>query len=87
MNIDHLIANIHKDRRFEALLMKIASYDEGVRFQPWTMNIINELATYGVIAEGADGMCEIINPIYHYCIIRRIQTYSEWIGAGIFAGR
>ena len=24
---------------------------------------------HGVIAEGADGMCEIINPIYHYCIM------------------
>ena len=67
-NIDHLITNIHKDRRFEALLMKIASYDEGVRFNLYNKHI-NELATYGVIAEGADGMCEIINPIYHYCIM------------------
>ncbi|MDE0685263.1 MAG: hypothetical protein OXI63_20235, partial [Candidatus Poribacteria bacterium] len=67
-NIDHLITNIHKDRRFEALLMKIASYDEGVRFSPYNEHI-NELATYGVIAEGADGMCEIINPLYHYCIM------------------
>ena len=48
--------------------MKIASYDEGVRFSLYNEHI-NELATYGVIAEGADGMCEIINPIYHYCII------------------
>ena len=67
-NIDHLITNIHKDQRFEALLMKIASYDEGMRFSLRNEHI-NELATYGVIAEGADGMCEIINPIYHYCII------------------
>ena len=67
-NIDHLITNIHKDRRFEALLMKIASYDEGVRFRIYNEHI-NELATYGVIAEGADGMCEIINPIYHYFIM------------------
>ena len=67
-NIDHLITNIHKDRRFETLLMKIASYDEGVRFSLYNEHI-NELATYGVIAEGADGMCEIINPIYHYCIM------------------
>ena len=67
-NIDHLITNIRRDRRFEALLMKIASYDEGVRFSLYNEHI-NELATYGVIAEGADGMCEIINPIYHYCII------------------
>ena len=67
-NIDHLITNIHKDRRYEALLMKIASYDEGVRFRFYNEHI-NELATYGVIAEGADGMCEIVNPIYHYCIM------------------
>ena len=67
-NIDHLLTNIRRDRRFEALLMKIASYDEGVRFSLYNEHI-NELATYGVIAEGADGMCEIINPIYHYCII------------------
>ena len=67
-NIDHLITNIHKDRRFEALLMKIASYDAGVRFSPYNEHI-DELTTYGVIAEGADGMCEIINPIYHYCIM------------------
>ncbi len=67
-NIDHLITNIRRDRRFEALLMKIVSYDEGVRFNLYNEHI-NELTTYGVIAEGADGMCEIINPIYHYCII------------------
>ena len=41
-NIDHLITNIHKDRRFEALLMKIASYDEGVRFSPYN-EYVNEL--------------------------------------------
>ena len=53
-NIEHLVANIRRDRRFEALLMKIASYDEGVDFN-LDSDIINELATYGVIAEGADG--------------------------------
>ncbi|MDE0018239.1 MAG: AAA-like domain-containing protein [Candidatus Poribacteria bacterium] len=68
-NIEHLVTNIRRDRRFEALLMKIASYDEGVDFN-LDSDIINELATYGVIAEGADGMCEIINPIYQYRIIR-----------------
>ena len=68
-NIEHLVTNIRRDRRFEALLMKIASYDEGVDFN-LDSDIINELATYGVIAEGADGMCEIVNPIYQYRIIR-----------------
>ena len=71
-NIDHLITNIRRDRRFEAFLMKIASYDEGVRFSLYNEHI-NELATYGVIAEGADGMCEIINPIYHYCIMQAFK--------------
>ena len=71
-NIDHLIANIRKDRRFEALLMKIASYDEGVDFN-LDSDIISELATYGIIAEGADGMCEIVNPIYQYRILRTFK--------------
>ena len=49
--------------------MKIASYDEGVDFN-LDSDIISELAAYGVIAEGTDGMCEIVNPIYQYRIIR-----------------
>ncbi len=71
-NIDHLVANIRKDRRFEAFLMKIASYDEGVDFN-LDSDIISELATYGIIAEGADGMCEIVNPIYQYRILRTFK--------------
>ena len=71
-NIDHLIANIRKDRRFEALLMKIASYDTNVDFNLYN-ELINELATYGVIAEGTHGMCEIVNPIYHYCIMQAFK--------------
>jgi hypothetical protein len=71
-NIEHLVRNIRRDRRFETLLMKIASYDEGVDFN-LDSDIINELATYGVIAEGADGMCEIVNPIYQYRIIRAFK--------------
>ena len=27
----------------------------------------NSCGSTGVIAEGADGLCEIVNPIYHYC--------------------
>lgn len=71
-NIDHLVTNIRRDRRFEALLMKIASYDEGVDFN-LDSDLISELATYGVIAEGADGMCEIVNPIYQYRIMRAFK--------------
>ena len=71
-NIEHLVTNIRRDRRFESLLMKIASYDEGVDFN-LDSDIINELATYGVIAEGEDGMCEIVNPIYQYRILRAFK--------------
>ena len=68
VNITQLTTNIHKDPRFETLLMKIVSYNAGIRFT-LRNEIISELATYGVIVKGNDGMCEILNPIYHYCII------------------
>ena len=71
-HIEHLVTNIRRDRQFEAFLMKIASYDEGTEFNLYN-ELINELATYGVIAEGDDGMCEIVNPIYHYCILRAFK--------------
>ena len=71
-NIDHLIINVRRDRRFETLLMKIASYDEGVDFN-LDSDLISELAMYGVIAEGTDGMCEIVNPIYQYRIMRAFK--------------
>ena len=72
VNITHLLTNIRRDHRFESLLMKIVSYDIGVRFTLQN-EIINELATYGVIAKGADGLCEILNPIYHYCILQAFK--------------
>ncbi len=71
-NIDHLITNIRRDRRFEKLLFKIASYDDGVEFN-LDSDLISELAIYGVISEGADGLCEIVNPIYQYRIIRAFK--------------
>ena len=71
-NIDHLITNIRRDRRFEKLLMKIASYDDGVQFN-LDSDLISQLAIYGVISEGADGSCEIVNPIYQYRIIRAFK--------------
>ena len=52
--------------------MKITSYDNGIEFNLYN-DLINELATYGVVAEGADGMCEIVNPIYQHCIIQAFQ--------------
>ena len=52
--------------------MKIASYDDSVDFNLYN-ELISELATYGVIAEGVDGRCEIVNSIYHYCIMQAFK--------------
>ena len=72
VNITHLLTNIRKDRRFETFLMRIVSYDTGIRFTSHN-EIISELATYGVITKGANGLCEILNPIYHYCILQAFK--------------
>ncbi len=89
-NIEHLVANIRKDRRFEDLLMKIVSYDEGIAFNPYN-ETISELATYGVITKGSEGRCEIVNPIYYYCIMQTFKPtvnglerdyFSDDTGAG-----
>ena len=68
-NLTHLMTNIHRDFRFKNILMEIAAYARGVRFNP-RREIISQLATYGVIGKGPDGMCQIVNPIYHYCILQ-----------------
>ena len=73
VNFTHLLTNIQKDPRFENLLMRIMARDEGVDFN-LRSDIISELATYGVIARGADGMCEIVNPIYLYCILQAFKA-------------
>ena len=52
--------------------MGIVSRDSGVDFN-LDNEFISELATYGVLAEGADGMCEIVNPIYQYRIMKAFQ--------------
>jgi len=72
VNLTHLLTNIRKDRRYETLLMRIMERDEGVDFNLHN-DLINELATYGVIARGQDGMCEIMNPIYLYCILQAFK--------------
>ena len=71
-NIEHLLTNIRKDRRFETLLMQIVSYENSVQFNP-DNDIINELTTYGVVARGADRRCEIVNPIYLHRIIQAFK--------------
>ena len=68
-NIDHLRTNVRRDRRFGKILMRIASYDRGLPFNPDDA-LMNELVTYGVIAEGTAGMCEIVNPIYQHRILQ-----------------
>ncbi len=71
-NIDHLITNIRREPRFEDILMKITSYEKGIGFN-LDNELIDELTTYGIIAEGSDGICEIANPIYHHRIIQAFQ--------------
>ena len=68
-NIDHLRTNVRRDRRFESILLQIASYESGLPFNP-DDPLMNELVTYGVIAEGPDGLCEIVNPIYQHRILQ-----------------
>ena len=71
-NIDHLLTNIRRDPRFKNLLMRIASYERGLPFS-WDHDIMNQLAMYGVIREGSDGMCEIVNPIYQHRILQAFK--------------
>ena len=71
-NITHLLTNIRRDPRFETTLMEIASYDKGVDYN-LDNEVISELTTYGVITEGAEGLCEIVNPIYQYRIMRAFK--------------
>lgn len=71
-NIDHLLSNIRRNVHFETVLMQIVSYENSVRFNP-DNDIIDELATYGVIKRGDDRRCEIVNPIYLYRILQAFK--------------
>ena len=71
-NIDHLLSNIRRNADFETVLMQIVSYENSVRFNP-DNDIIDELATYGVIKRGDDRRCEIVNPIYLYRILQAFK--------------
>ena len=82
-NIDHLTTNIRRDPRFESVLMQIMARDEGVDFN-LDDDIISELATYGVIKEDADGMCEILNPIYIYRIMRAFKPLINGLEEAYF---
>ena len=71
-NIEHLITNIRRDPRFERMLMRVAFYGNSYNFTLHN-ETISELATYGVITKGQDGMCQILNPIYLHCIIQALK--------------
>lgn len=71
-NITHLVKNIRRDPRFEKLLMRITFYGEQRRFN-LDDEIISELATYGVIGEDEEGMCQIRNPIYLHRVLQMFQ--------------
>ncbi len=73
VNLTHLLTNIRKDRRFENLLMRIMEREDSVVFNIYN-DTINELATYGVIKESPNGMCEILNPIYLYRIMKTFKS-------------
>lgn len=83
-NIDHLIINVRKDQKFESLLMRIMTYEEGVRFNPHD-DIISELTTYGVIQRRADGRCEIVNPIYLHHIMQAFTPTVNGLERDYFA--
>ena len=71
-NIEHLITNVRRDPRFEKTLMRIAFYQSNIHFTLHN-EVISELATYGIIENGEDGMCRILNPIYLHCIIQAFK--------------
>ena len=71
-NIEHLLTNVRRDPRFQTVLMRIVSYENSVPFNS-NNEVINELATYGVITKGTDRKCEIVNPIYLYCIVQAFK--------------
>jgi hypothetical protein len=72
VHLSHLSTNIRSNPRFETLLMEICSYNAGIPFN-LRNELLSELATYGVLKAGADGFCEMANPIYQYCIVQTFQ--------------
>ena len=64
--------------------MRIASYERGLRFNP-DDEIIAELAMYGVITEGADGMCEIVNLIYQHRILQAFKPLFNGLEGEYFS--
>ena len=70
-SFENLITDIHRDPRFEGVLMRIISHsNKGVFFDRYDERIA-ELAINGIISESNYGMCQIANPIY-FDYIRRV---------------
>ena len=84
VNIVHLRTNVRRNPRFRSRLMKTVSYDESIRFNR-DDEVLSELATYGVIAKGEDGMCEIANPIYLYRILRTFEPLINGLEADYYS--
>ena len=82
-NIQHLTTNIRRDPRFQTVLMKIMAQEESVDFN-LDDDIISDLATYGVIKEATDGMCEIVNPNLSLPYYEDFQTDNQWIRECVF---
>ncbi len=73
-NISHLVTNIRRDSRFEKMLMRITFYGEQRRYN-LDDEVISELATYGIIGEDEEGMCQIRNPIYLHRVLQIFQPF------------
>ena len=82
-NLTHLTTNIRRNPRAESFLMRIMLHDEGVPFN-LSNELINELATYGILARGADRKCEIVNPIYLYRIIQTFKPIANGLERDYF---
>ena len=82
-NLSHLTTNIRRNRRFENFLMRIVLYEEGVPFS-LRNELINELATYGVLTRGTDRMCKIANPIYLHCILQAFKPLANGLERDYF---
>ena len=83
-NIVHLTTNIRKAARFEKILMRITAHDDGVPFNPHD-EIIDQLATYGVISEGVDGFCNIAQSDLSICHPASVQADSQRLRGGLFS--
>ena len=83
-NISHLVTNIKRDPRFEKLLMRITFYEERRRFN-LDDEVISELATYGIIGEDEDGMCQVRNPIYLHRVLQAFQPFINGLEDQYFA--